>query len=561
MTLTEASVAGVRRFAVELTRRAARQTAAESRDAFADVPRFLRLKLALLGGAFRRSAWQIVGLVIASLYGLGLTVALVVGLVAARFVPQTDIVRDIVILVGSIVAIGFLLLPLVFGVDDTLDPRKFALFGIPRTRLSVGLAAGSLLSVPPAVLTLCALATVVTWAYGFWTVLLALVSAALVVITCTLAGRVATAVAAFLLDTRRSRELTGVIGVLLVLAISPLVLYFSQVDWSGQGVALLGSFADALRFTPVGAMWAVPADAALGHGGAAVLELLIALATVVVLWLGWRALVSVMLVTPGRSGDAKVYAGLGWFSRMPGTAWGAVAARSLTYWARDARYWVSLIVIPIIPVLILGALSVVHAIPAHYLALLPLPIMALFLGWGVHNDVAYDGTAIWLHIVSGTTGLADRVGRLVPVLVLGIPLIVIGTIVSASIYGDARAALPLLGVSACELLVGLGLSSVTSALFPYPVPRPGDSPFAQPQNVGAISALVQGFSLTIIVVLAAPSIVFGVLGVFVGAAWFWPAFWLGLLVGAAAVVAGVAGGAAIFNRRGPQMLEAAVKAA
>ncbi|MFC4245114.1 hypothetical protein ACFOYW_17235 [Gryllotalpicola reticulitermitis] len=536
-------------------------TAEQAADAFADVPRFLRLKLALLGGAFRRSVWQVIGLVLASLYGLGMTVALTGGLIAARFAPDTVLVRDVVIVAGAAVTTGFLLLPLIFGVDDTLDPRKFALFGIPSSRLAVGLAVGSLVSVPAIVLMVCALATVITWAYGFWIAVLALISAAVAVATCTLAGRVATAVAAFLLDTRRARELSGVIGVVLIVLISPLVLSLANVDWGAEGLSVVGTFADVVRWSPVGAAWAVPADVAVGHGGAAALELLIALATFAALWLAWRALVAHMLVTPGRAGDVKLYAGLGWFSAMPATRWGAVAARSLSYWSRDARYWVSLIMIPILPIVVLGALGVVHAIPAPYPALLPLPIMALFLGWSAHNDVAYDGTAVWLHVVAGATGLADRVGRMVPVLFLGVPLVVIGTAVSVYFYGDLRAALPLVGISTCELFVGLGLSSVTSTLFPYPVPKPGDSPFAQPQSVGAIAALVQGFSIVVMLALTAPSIVFGALGVFVDPAWLAASLWCGLLIGAAALVAGVLGGAAIFNRRGPQMLEAAVKAA
>ncbi|HEY0246962.1 MAG TPA: hypothetical protein VGC45_01765 [Gryllotalpicola sp.] len=525
------------------------------------MPRFLRLKLALLGGAFRRSPWQIVGLALAALYGLFLLTVLVAGLVMARFLADIQPTRDIVIVAGTVVTTGFLLLPLVFGADDTLDPRKFALLGIPSSRLAVGLAAGSALSVPAVVLGLCALATVVTWSHGFWLVVLALLSALLATASCVLGGRVATAVAAFLLDTRRARELTGVVGVLLVVLISPLVLSLSNVDWGARGLSVIGVFADILRFSPMGAAWAAPADAAAGSGGLAALELLIALAVLVVLWLAWRALVAHMLVSPGRAAEARTYSGLGWFGAMPGTPWGVVAARSLSYWSRDARYWVSLVMIPIIPVLILGALAVVHAIPGTYPALLPLPIMVLFLGWTAHNDVAYDGTAIWLHVVSGTTGLADRIGRLVPVLFIGIPLIAAGSVVSAVLYDDLRVLPALVGVCVCELFVGLGLSSVTSALVPYPVPKPGDSPFAQPQSVGAAAALVQGFSLTAILVLSAPTIVFGVLGVFVAPSWFAASLWAGVLVGAAALVGGVIGGAVIFNRRGPQMLEAAVRAA
>jgi ABC-2 type transport system permease protein len=539
----------------------ARRLGAGVTDAFADVPRFLRLKLALLGGAFRRSPWQVVGLIIAALYGVGMMVLLVGGLVAARFVPDVASVRAIVIVSGAVVTTGFLLLPLVFGVDDTLDPRKFALFGIRTNRLAVGLAAGSILSVPAIVLAVCALATVVTWSHGFWLALLALIAAVLATATGVLAGRVATAVAAFLLDTRRARELTGVIGVLLVVLISPLVLSLSNVDWGSQGLSIVVVFADILRWSPVGAAWAVPADTAAGHGGAAALELLIALAMLAALWLAWRALVAHMIVTPSRSGDVKTYSGLGWFGVMPATRWGAIAARSLTYWGRDARYWVSLVMIPVIPAIILVAFGVVHAIPGNYPALLPLPIMALFLGWAAHNDVAYDGTAVWLHVVAGKTGLADRIGRLVPVLFIGIPLIVIGTAVSVYFYGDTRVALALVGVSASELFVGLGLSSVTSTLAPYPVPKPGDSPFAQPQSVGAAAAVVQGFSLTVILVLSAPSIVFGVLGVFADPSWFVASLWAGLVVGALGLAGGVLGGAAIFNRRGPQMIDAAVKAA
>jgi len=539
----------------------ARTGAVAVTDAFADVPRFLRLKLALLGGAFRRSPWQVVGLVIAALYGAGLMVALVGALVAARFVPDVASVRAIVIVAGAVVTTGFLLLPLVFGVDDTLDPRKFALFGMRTNRLAVGLAAGSVLSVPAVVLAVCAFASVVTWSHGFWLAALAFLSAVVAIATCVLAGRVATAVAGFLLDTRRARELMGVIGVLLVVLISPLVLALSDVDWGAQGLSIVDVFADILRWSPMGAAWAVPADTAVGHGGAAALELVIALATLAALWLAWRSLVAHMLVTPSRAADVKTYSGLGWFSVFPATAWGAVAARSMTYWARDARYWVSLVMIPVIPAIILAAFGVVHAIPGSYPALLPLPIMALFLGWAAHNDVAYDGTAVWLHVVAGKTGMADRVGRLVPLLVLGIPLIVVGTAVSVFFYGDAQVALALVGVSACELFVGLGLSSVTSTLAPYPVPKPGDSPFAQPQSVGAVAAVVQGFSIAVILVLSAPAIVFGVLGVFVDPAWFAASLWAGLLVGAAALVGGVLGGAAIFDRRGPQLVEAAVRAA
>ena len=55
-----------------------------------------------------------------------------------------------------------------------------------------------------------------------------------------------------------------------------------------------------------------------------------------------------------------------------------------------------------------------------------MPIVCLFLGWTVHNDVAYDNTAFWLHVASDVDGRADRLGRLAPPLAIGLPVAVIG---------------------------------------------------------------------------------------------------------------------------------------
>src|SRR3954463_11255041 len=85
-----------------------------------------RLKLRLLANTFKRSPWQVVGLVIGILYGFGVAGLGVVALVALRF-ADAETARTATILGGSLVVLGFLLVPLVFGVDDTLDPRRFSL--------------------------------------------------------------------------------------------------------------------------------------------------------------------------------------------------------------------------------------------------------------------------------------------------------------------------------------------------------------------------------------------------------------------------------------------------
>jgi hypothetical protein len=520
---------------------------------------FLGLKLRLMLGAFRRSPWQVFGLVIGLLYGAMVTVVVVALLIGARFVDDIGPVRDLVVVGGGVVMLGFLMLPLLFGVDDTLDPRAFSLFGMPTDRLAAGLAIATLIGIPSLVITVCSLATIVTWSRGVLPTLVAVLCAVIAALTCTLGARVTTSIAAFLLATRRAREVGGVVGILLLVIVSPLIVFLVGVDWGRDGMNVLHAIAGVAAWTPLGAVWAAPAAAAMGDGGAALVSLVIALAFLGVIWLTWRALVAKMLVTPARVASAKTYTGLGWFGRVPGIPVGAVAARSITYWARDARYWVSLVMIPLVPLLLVVAFTIVKVPMGASLALLPLPIMCLFLGWSIHNDIAYDGTAIWLHVASGTRGAADRAGRLVPIVLIGIPVIAVGSVLTVFAYGNWNALPAVAGVSTGVLLNGIGLSSLTSALFPYPAPKPGDSTFAQPQHTGATAAFVQSISFVLIVVLSAPSIVLGVMGVLLGAGWFIGALVVGIGVGVVVLTAGIVLGGIVFERRGPEIMAFALQ--
>ena len=523
------------------------------------VAQFLGLKVRLLANLFRRSPWQVVGIVIGLLYGLALAVGLFVVLVGLRFTGDPVALRDGLIVAGSLVVVGFLLFPLVFGIDDTMDPRKFATMGIPTRRLSLGLALSSLVGVPAFVLGVVLLGTVVTWSRGVFETLLALVSAALLLATCMLASRVSTSLAAFLLATRRSREFTGIVGVLLLVMTAPIVLLAFNFDWGRYGLDLIGGLAGILGWTPLGAAWAVPGDASTGLWGAAVLKLLMAGTTTYLLWLAWQGLVARMLVTPDREAPARHYGGLGWFDSMPHTPMGAIAARSLTYWRRDSRYWMSVIIIPVIPLIVILPLSFA-GVPISYLALLPVPLMSVFLGWTLHNDVALDHTAVWLHVASGTRGFEDRMGRLVPALFVGIPMIAAGSALSVSVYGDWAVMPSILGVSTSILLTGLGLSSYSSARFPYPATKPGDSPFVQPQASDTAAALIQSFTFAGSILLSLPALACALLGVFVDPVWNIPALVLGVGIGLITLVGGVWQGSLAFERRGPEMISSAIRA-
>ena len=130
------------------------------------VAQFLRLKLRLLGNIFRRSPWQVVGISLGLVYGVGLAALLFMTLVGLRFVGDVELIRDVFIVAGSATVVGFIVLPLLFGVDDTMDPRRFALFGLPDRTLALGLGVAAMIGIPALVLAIVLAGTVVTWSRG-----------------------------------------------------------------------------------------------------------------------------------------------------------------------------------------------------------------------------------------------------------------------------------------------------------------------------------------------------------------------------------------------------------
>jgi ABC-2 type transport system permease protein len=503
----------------------------------------LRLRLELLGASLRTSGRY----ALATLLGLAAAIALAVYIGGLR-IDDSDHAATAVTLTGSLLLAAYLVVPPLVGTDDAMDPRRFGLFGIAPGRLAAALGLAALISIPALALVVVGIAQVVTWSTK-GSLPVSLAALVLFVVTGVLVSRIGTLVSAFFTTTRR-RSLVVVSALIVVAVVAPGFIALMQ---AGGDFNALEPAAAALGWTPFAAAISAPAAAAAGLGGEATLKLLLALAYAAVLWVAWRALVGAVLQHAEPRVRRVRRHGLGWFEVFPPTATGVIAARTLTYWGRDNRYLVSLVVVPILPLLLVVPL-VLAGVPAHYLALIPVPIAALFLGWSVHNDVAQDNTAIWLHVVSDTKGAADRLGRLLPVLLVGVPVIVSGSFISARFYDDGSVFLSMTGVSLGVLLTALGLSSVISARFPYPAVQPGDSPFSSPQAAGSRSAVIQSLSLLLTIVLMAPALIFAVMGLLSGGVWPFAAFVVGLSIGLVVLVAGVAGGGRVFERRSTELL-------
>ena len=518
------------------------------------VTQFLGLKLRVLANTFRRGPLQVAGIVIGLIYGLGAAGVTIVGFSSLRRVEPL-LAGSITITVGSVIVLGYLLVPLAFGVDNTLDPRSFGLLGIRADRLAGPLALAGLISVPALVIVAISIAQIVTWARDPLSAILAVLSAIIIVGTCVLGARLSSSLASLLFATRRAREVTTLVVLVLLVSLAPVVALLAAVDWNRDGLRVLTSVADVAGWTPLGVAWSAPAEAASGNGGVGLLKTIVALAVLGLLWLAWRALVGWLLVAPQPRQQAPRNAGLGWFGRLPDSPFGAIAARSITYWIRDPRYHTAILAVPIAPLLFMIALGVA-GVPGTVLALIPVPVMCLFLSWSTHNDVAYDSSAVWLHLASNTPGWADRLGRLVPTLIIGIPLVLIGAPISTGISGDGATLPSLIGVSFSLLFAGLGLASVFSARFPYPSVRPGDSPYAQPQASGTGAGLIQSVAFFATIVLSMPALWFALLGLLNPGVRSWPlaSLAVGLGLGLVLLALGVAWGGRIFARRAPELL-------
>jgi ABC-2 type transport system permease protein len=519
------------------------------------VAQLLQLRADLLAGEVRSSAARSVLVVLGSVAGLAAAVVMAIA-IGGLHDAHAAVARGIVVPVGALVALGFTVVPLAVGTGDQLDPRRFAPFGIERRELTIGLAVAGLLGVPTVAVAILAVAQSVTWMRGAGSGILGVVAAFLIVATCGLLARVATTVGAWLLASHRTRDAAWLVALVVVVLLIPAFSLLLRVDWLAPGGREMQRIADVAGWTPWGAAWAAPADVAAGHVGAGIAKLLIALVTIGLLGLAWWALVGRLTSEVDHAATTRRYRNLGWFDRLGATPVGAVAARSLTYWGRDPRYRTSYLVLVFVPLVVLPL--GVAGVPWHWTALVPLPLMALVAGFLPHNDVAYDNTAVWLHVASGAPGWSDRLGRVTPILVVGIPALAVGSVVSALLFGDWSVLPVIIGVAGCALFAGLGLSSVSSAVLPYPTVRPGDHPFQQPQATGVLAATAQSLMILGTLVFMVPAVLLAVRALTSGQdPWGLLTLVVGLGVGVVVLGLGIVLGGRMFDRYGPDILAAA----
>ncbi len=512
------------------------------------VAHLVRLKLRLTVNGLKRSVWMAVGFAVAALYGFGVLVMVLSAL--AYVSTQPFELRELVgVFVGASLVLAWWLVPLVaFGLDATVDPARFATFPVRRRSLLLGLTIAGMLGLPGVLTVLGSFGSVVLWRPEPAAVAAGVLGAALAVLTCIVGSRALTTVLTPLVVKRKVREIGLALLVVPLVVVGPVL---SRILPKGFDIrdAELGPAVTVVGWTPLGAPWAIAPDVAAERWAQAGGRLLVSVATVALLAWAWSASLGHALTEPARDSTRQRTRGLGLFGRLPSSPVGAVTARCLTYWARDPRYAMAVVLVPVVPVVF----TLVD--PRGSLVLLAAPLGGFLMGWGISADVAYDGTAYWMHAASPLRGAADRWGRALAAGSLGV-VVVVALAVACGFAGHRPETIPaLLGAGLGTLGTALGVSSVASALVVYPVRQPGDNPFSTRQGATMPAMLTQLAGWTCVALLASPTIVLTVTAIAGRQAWAgWAALLVGPLLGAVVLAVGARLGGRLLERTSPDLL-------
>jgi ABC-2 type transport system permease protein len=492
----------------------------------------LRLKWTLWKRSYRKNVGKIIGTSIGALYALGgLFMMVMLFLGTTLWAGEGELFPQIIRGLGAATVLLWFLVPvLAFGVDDTLDPRAFALFPRTAKELQPGLFAAAALSLP-SILTLLAIgiatAFELLWLIVFgqgagWIVLgaLALIPANLAGLAlCILLPRAWFAHSAARASSRKGRELGGILGFLaMFVAIYALSLSMQRIEDLDMAMVReqLPLATEVLAWTPLGALFSVPMDLAEGRVLTALLRALIGATTIVLVWRWWRRSIDRSLTSAltgdASSGQAKVTPLVPRF--VPAGPFGAVMGKALRYWRRDTRYLAAL---GIYPVIIVFFVAMGFMVPEARPMMLGMAVfMCAMTGLSLSNEIGFDGPAGWVNIVAGAPARANLLGRIAAMGVLMVPAVVVITVALPLLYGLPQLIpMTVLG-SLGAMISGWGSSMVVGVLLPYPSSPPGTNPMKDKSASSSNAMLSMGIAMITVFVPMLPPLGLGIWGAIAG---------------------------------------------
>ena len=465
------------------------------------VAAILSLRWRILVNQFKRDWWRLVFVGVGALWSISIVPVMWVSS-AALSKTSSDVKETALVALAAVLAMGWVLVPLLAtGVDDSLDPGRFAPWGLDAKRLMPGLTVAAFTTVPAVLFTAVALIMAATWrgeSREVPVLVVAIVGAGLTVLTWVFSARVATLWAVRLLATRAAKAVVGA-----VVVAAGAVITAAIVTVRSQGLDSLIDYEISLILTqvgrtPIGAGLAAPSSIVAGNEWGAVWRLALVAAWALLLHRAWRDAVRYEMVHPTTRGqgvrrhrDAILASaqrtGRLWVRIPPVTR--AVLTRTARSWRTDPRYISQLVGAVVFPVMIGGLALVFVGDSQVWMAALPVAL-SVTIGWGRHNDLAYDSSGSWVDVVSGVRGADILAGRMLGVGLWSGPAVLAASLGAAALAGRWDV-LPAVAATALGTLgAALGVASVTSVLMPYRVPAPGESPFGA--DAGSIGASLAG---------------------------------------------------------------------
>ena len=534
---------------------------------------FARLKLRITANSFRGQPWRIGLFVLGLFFGFCYAAGGFLAAAAPGLAGSPDAALIVAALGGGVIALAWTLLPLLFfGVDETIDPARFALLPLDRRTLVTGLTAAALIGVPAAATLLATAGLVLSAAAlgGAGALLVEALGVLLGLLLCVAVSRAVTSAFATMLRSRRMRDLAAVLLAVTAGLVGPLQIAVSRAASDTDWRRLL-PVAEVVGWTPFGAPYSAGFEVAAGRAGAAAGKLLVTVAAILLLLWWWSRSLESAMVGAASAGTGKAPA------REPGTpvaalfpralAWvprnrfGAVLAREVRYWWRDARRRANLITIAVAALFVSAMVnfgSQIWGAPATAGDVSASPgtftLSMLFVGSlaaaTLANQFGYDGTAYAADVTAGVPGRVELGARAAAFSVYVLPLVLAIAVAIGLLVGEPGWIPLAIGTLVATFGCGLACNSLTSVLGAYALPETSN-PFALNSGAGMARGFLSLLCLVATVVLASPMLLGALLA---GDVWLWLALPVGLLYGAGAAVLGSVVAGDVLERRMPELL-------
>ncbi|WP_433314384.1 ABC transporter permease [Micromonospora sp. CA-269861] len=538
---------------------------------------FVRLKLRVMGNNFRGQGWRIALFVGGALLGLWFAAGGFFLFAAPGLTGDGQYAVLIAAAGGGLLVLGWLLLPLVFfGVDETLDPARFALLPLPRRTLVTGLFVAALISVPALAVLIASFGLVLTasslggWSAGSVAVLGVLAG----LLLCVAASRAVTSAFATMLRSRRVRDLAAVLLAVVAALLGPLQVFglaaLREADWDR-----LTGVATVIGWTPFGAPWTVGIDVAQGRVWAAPVKLLITVVALGALLAWWSRSLESAMVGAASAGKAPAQRGAAGgavaqlFPRFAGWArrdrFGALVAREARYWWRDARRRANLITIAVVGIFVPVMINVTggdfaamndEGLTAAASDSSPVVVTVSMLFVGVlaavtlANQFGFDGSAYAANVVAGVPGRVELRARMTAFSLYVLPMLAVVAVVLSVLLGRPGWIGLTIGSLVATYGAGLAVNSLVSVLGAYSLPETSN-PFAMNSGAGLAKGLLTLLAMLASAVAAVPMVVAAAL---LGDAWLWLALPVGAAYGLGAALLGAYLAGDVLDRRQPELL-------